>query len=137
MNQPITIKTHVQAPIEKIWEYWTEPEHIKQWNNASDDWCTPSAKNDLRVGGTFSVRMESKDGMNGFDFEGTYTSVEKHDKIAYIMSDGRKVHVVFTKQDDGYTITETFDPENENSLEMQKAGWQSILNNFKKYVENK
>ncbi len=134
MNQSITVETFIQAPIEKNWEYWTAPEHIQKWCAASDDWHAPHATNNLKVGGTFTTRMESKDGKQGFDFGGTYTTVEPHERIDYTMGDGRKVQVIFTKQDDGYKVTETFDPENENPLEIQRTGWQAILDNFKKYV---
>ncbi len=134
--EPITVKAHVNAPIEKIWECWTEPKHITKWNSASDDWHTPRATNDLIVGGKFNTRMESKDGTQGFDFIGVYTQIEPHKLIEYTMEDGRKVKIEFVKEEDGYTIIETFDPENENPLEMQRAGWQSILDGFKNYVES-
>lgn len=137
MRPQITVETSVDAPIEKIWRYWTEPEHIMRWNSASDDWHTPRAENDLSVGGTFNARMEAKDGSAGFDFEGTYTAVEENKKIEYVMDDGRRVSILFEKQDNGYRITETFDAEETNPLEMQRDGWQAILDNFKKYVEKK
>lgn len=134
----ITVQAHVAAPIEKVWEFWTEPEHITQWNFASNDWQCLSATNDLRVGGTFSSRMEAKDGSAGFDFGGTYTEVVPRARIFYVMSgaDERKVDVTFTVVDDGVLVTETFDAETENPVDMQRAGWQAILDNFKKYVEN-
>jgi uncharacterized protein YndB with AHSA1/START domain len=137
MRPQITVAVLINAPVEKIWKYWTEPEHIVQWCFASDDWCAPRAENDLRVDGTFKTRMEAKDGSGGFDFEGTYTAVEENKKIEYVMigADERKVSVRFEKQGDGYSVIETFDAEDENPLEMQKNGWQAILNNFKKYVE--
>ena len=134
MGKSITVETYIEAPIEKIWEYWTEPVHIQRWCHASDDWCAPRALNDLVVGGKFTTRMESTDGTIGFDFEGTYTDVKKNEKIEYVMADGRKVQIVFVKHDNGYKIIETFDPENENPPEMQQAGWQSILDNFKLYI---
>lgn len=132
----ITVETTVEAPIEKIWDHWTNPEHITKWNNASDDWHTPRATNDLKVGGKFTARMESRDGSNGFDFEGTYTSVEPDKKIEYHMTDGRKVKIDFAKEDDKYKVIESFEAENEFPLEMQRGGWQSILDNFKKYTES-
>ncbi len=137
MKPQITVEVLVHAPIEKIWQYWTEPKYISRWNFASDDWCSPRAENDLRVGGKFKSRMEAKDGSAGFDFEGTYTSVEENEKIEYVMigDDARKVSIEFVKQESGYKVIETFDAEEENSLEMQKNGWQGILDNFKKYVE--
>ncbi len=132
---PITIETTVHAPIDKVWAYWTKPEHITQWNAASDDWHTPRAENDLREGGTFSSRMEARDGSMGFDFGGTYTTVIEQKEIAYTMGDNRKVRVTFDGHGDHTHVTETFDPESENPAEMQRAGWQSILDNFKKYTE--
>jgi uncharacterized protein YndB with AHSA1/START domain len=132
----ITIESTVEAPIDKVWQYWNEPEHITQWNTASDDWHSPTATVDLREGGTFTARMEAKDGSVGFDFGGTYTAVVPHQKIAYEMSDGRKVSVIFEDQDGKTRIVETFDAETENSADMQRAGWQSILDNFKKYTES-
>lgn len=134
MNSPITVETHINAPIEKIWQYWNEPEHIKNWCFASDDWCAPHATNDIWTGGTFTTRMESKDGKIGFDFGGTYTNVVQFETIEYSMSDGRKVKIDFIKEGDGYKVLETFDPESENPIEMQRGGWQAILDNFKKYV---
>ena len=131
----ITIQAVVNAPIEKVWEYWSAPLHITKWNAASADWHTPWAKNDLRAGGTFVSRMESRDGKMGFDFGGTYDDVKKHELIAYTMGDGRKAKVTFTKNRKETKIVETFDAESTNSVELQKNGWQSILNNFKKYVE--
>ncbi len=131
----ITVETTVNAPLQKVWECWTEPKHITQWNAASDDWHAPKATNDLREGGTFTCRMEAKDGSAGFDFGGTYTKVTEHKHIAYTMGDTRKVTVEFDDHG-GYThITETFEAESENSPEMQRQGWQSILDNFKKYAE--
>jgi len=133
----ITVETTVNAPIEKVWEYWNNPEHIKYWAFASDDWEAPSAENDLKTGGKFKTRMQSKtDKTQGFDFGGTYTNVEERKVIEYTMDDGRKVSIHFDTADDGQTkITESFDPESENSEEMQRSGWQAILNNFKKYTE--
>jgi uncharacterized protein YndB with AHSA1/START domain len=135
-STPITVETTVDAPIDAVWACWTEPEHIMQWNSASDDWHTPSATNDLREGGTFTSRMEAKDGSVGFDFGGTYTKVMEYKQIDYTMDDGRKVSVTFDGHGGHTHITETFDPESENSVEMQRAGWQSILDNFKKHAES-
>lgn len=131
----ITVKTAVAAPVEKVWDYWTSPKHIKKWNNASEDWHTTRAENDLRPGGKFVSRMEAKDGSAGFDFSGTYDHIRKHEYIAYTMDDGRKVSIQFTNDGNETQITETFDPEQQNSREIQKDGWQAIINNFKKYVE--
>lgn len=132
---PITIEALINAPLAKVWAYWTEPAHIMKWNAASEDWHTPSATNDLRTGGTFTARMEAKDGSVGFDFGGTYTDVVPNQRIAYSMSDGRKVEVLFSEENGQTKVVETFDPETENPEDFQRAGWQSILNNFKKYVE--
>lgn len=131
----ITVSSTIQAPVEKVWECWTDPKHIMQWNNASDDWFTPSAFNDLRVGGTFVSRMESTDGKYGFDFGGEYTQVEHNRLISYVLGDGRKVSTSFEPKGNETIVTTNFDAEETNSLEMQQGGWQSILNNFKQYVE--
>lgn len=131
----VTISTTIQAPVEKVWEFWTEPAHIKKWNTASDDWHTPIAENDLRVGGKFLSRMEAKDGSFGFDFGGIYDEVKTHEVISYTLGDGRKVHITFKGQDNETEVIETFDPETENPVEFQKQGWQAILDNFKKYAE--
>lgn len=132
----ITVQTLVNAPIEKAWKNWTIPEHITKWNNASDDWHTPSATNDLRVGGKFTSRMEAKDGSMGFDFWGVYDDIKNNELIAYTMGDGRKAKIVFTNEGDATKITETFEAESENSVELQRGGWQAILDNFKKYTES-
>lgn len=136
VKENITIEAHVNAPIEKIWEFWTKPEHITKWNNASDDWHTTRAENDLRIGGKFLSRMEAKDGSFGFDFEGIYDDVTTNQKISYTLLDDRKVDITFLQTENGVKITETFEAETENTLELQKFGWQAILNNFKNYVEN-
>ncbi|SDB28210.1 Uncharacterized conserved protein YndB, AHSA1/START domain [Flavobacteriaceae bacterium MAR_2010_188] len=136
MKNPITIETKVQADIDKVWKYWTEPKHIEKWNNASDDWHTVSVENDVKEEGEFKYRMEAKDGTMGFDFGGTYSAVKKNDLLEYALHDGRKVKIEFLKDADRVKIVETFEPESENSVEMQKQGWQAILANFKKYVED-
>jgi uncharacterized protein YndB with AHSA1/START domain len=137
MNK-VKIEATVSADINKVWKYWTEPEHIKKWNFASEDWHCPSAENDLRVGGKFSSRMEAKDGSFGFDFGGIYDEVIDYEKIAFTMGDGRQAITIFEQLGDVKTkITTTFDAENQNPIEMQKNGWQAILNNFKKHVEEK
>jgi uncharacterized protein YndB with AHSA1/START domain len=135
-NQKIVVETIINAPISKVWENWTEPKHITQWNNASDDWHTPHAENDLRVGGKFLSRMEAKDGSFGFDFEGVYSEIIPFKKIRYGLEDGREVETIFAENGETTKIITTFDAENENPIEMQKGGWQAILNNFKKYVES-
>lgn len=136
-KQNITVETIINASIEKVWQCWTLPEHITQWNNASDDWHTPFAENDLRTGGKFLSRMEAKDGSFGFDFGGVYTQVIPHQLIAYEMGDGRKVEINFSITGNETKVVETFEAETENSIELQRGGWQAILNNFKKYVESK
>ena len=134
-TQKITISTHVARPIDKVWRYWNEAEHIINWNAASDDWHCPHAETDLRVGGRMLARMAARDGSASFDFVGTYTSVEPPARVAFTMSDGRTCEVLFSADANGTKVVETFDPENENPLEMQRGGWQSILDNFKKYAE--
>ena len=131
----ITVETTVAAPLEEVWRAWTTPEDIKQWNAASEDWHTTESSVDLREGGTFRSRMEAKDGSMGFDFEGTYTRVVPRKSISYRMSDGREVDVEFTEQADGVLVRETFDPETENSPELQRAGWQAIMDSFRRHVE--
>jgi uncharacterized protein YndB with AHSA1/START domain len=131
----ITIETVVSAPINKVWDAWNTPADITKWNSAQDDWHTTNAAVDLREGGKFSSRMEAKDGSQGFDFEGTYTRVEPRKRIEYRMTDDREVAVEFVERADGVLVKETFDTENENSAEMQRAGWQAILDNFARHVE--
>lgn len=137
MNKnPITVQTIVNAPLAKVWEYWNAPEHITQWAFASDDWEAPAATNDLRVGGKLVVTMAAKDKSASFDLVGAYTAVNEHTLIEFDMEDGRHVKVEFVEVPEGVKVVETFDPEDENSEEMQRAGWQAILDNFKKHVEN-
>lgn len=133
----ITVQSTIQADTQKVWDFYTQPEHIIGWNFASDDWHCPRATNDLRVGGKFSARMEAKDGSYGFDFNTLYDEVEVHEKIAYTMEDGRKAAITFSGENGATLVTVTFDAENQNDLEMQRSGWQAILDNFKKYVELK
>lgn len=131
----ITVEATVNAPVEKVWKFWSSPEHITKWNNASDDWHTPYAENDLRVGGKFTSRMEAKDGSFGFDFWGVYDVVVTNERIEYTLGDDRKVKIVFTNMGNATQVIESFEAENENSIEMQKDGWQAILDNFRKYTE--
>ena len=135
MQEKITVSTRIKAPVKKVWAYWTQPEHITKWTFASDDWHAPHAKNDVRIDGVFCTRMEAKDGSEGFDFNGVYAEDIKEEKISYSMEDGRQVTVMFSEEGDEVIVTETFESETENPLEMQQAGWQAILENFKKYVE--
>jgi len=136
-NKTITVETSVKAPLEKVWSYWTEPLHITKWYFASDDWHAPKAENDLKVDGKFKTTMAAKDGSAGFDFEGIYTKILKYETIEYVLGDGRRVNVSFSVQGTKTKVVESFNPENENPYEMQKGGWQSILDNFRKYVESK
>lgn len=131
----ITVTAKVNVTIDTVWDSWTNPAHIVNWNNASDDWHTPKASNDLRKDGRFTFTMAAKDGSFSFDFGGTYTSVEPKQKISYIMDDGRVANVWFEQEGNAVKITEEFQAENIHSPEMQEAGWQAILNNFKKYTE--
>ncbi len=131
----IIIETAVNAAIEKVWNCFTQPQHIMQWNNASPDWHTPNATNDLQVGGKFNYRMEAKDGSFGFDFNGTYTAIELHKKIEYTIEGGRKVSVDFSEDNNAVKIMETFEAEEENTYDLQEMGWQAILNNFKTYTQ--
>lgn len=135
-GESVTVESTVPVSPELAWAYWTEPRHITQWNQASDDWHTPWAENDLRVGGKFSSRMESKDGKYGFDFGGVYDAVEPFRLIAYTLGDGRRVSVIFEAVKSGTKVAETFEAESENSVERQRSGWQAILDSYKRYVEN-
>jgi uncharacterized protein YndB with AHSA1/START domain len=136
MTQPITVQATVNAPVKKVWESWTEPKHITKWCFAADDWHAPKAENDLRTGGKFSTTMAAKDGSVSFDFGGIYSNVKPNSVIEYAIEDGRKVKIVFEAVGDKTRVTETFEPESENSVELQRSGWQSILDNFKKYTES-
>jgi uncharacterized protein YndB with AHSA1/START domain len=133
----LTVETTVNAPIQKVWDYWTKPEHITKWNAASDDWHTPWAENELKIGGKFKARMEARDGSFGFDFEGTYNDVQDQKYLEYTIADGRKVQVSFSSQAEATKVVETFEAEDTHSIEMQKEGWQAIMNNFMKYAESK
>jgi len=131
----ITVSALIKASIEKVWLYYTSPNHIVKWNFSSEDWICPSAENDVTVGSTFKIRMEAKDGSRGFDFTGKYTAVIKNKLINYVMSDGRKVNVRFIPEKEKVKLEITFEAENTYSLEHQRSGWQAILNRFKEYVE--
>jgi len=131
----VTIEATINAPVEKVWACWTAPQHIVNWCSASQDWHVPKAENDVRPGGKFLTRMEAKDGSMGFDFGGVYDDVIENELIQYTMGDSRRVKVVFTGNGHQTKLIETFDAESENPVEMQRAGWQSILDNFKKYTE--
>jgi uncharacterized protein YndB with AHSA1/START domain len=132
----INIETTINVPVSKAWQYFNAPEHVTNWNHASDDWHSPSGENDLRPGGSFKYRMEAKDGSFGFDFGGIYDAVEENSHIHYTMGDGREVDIIFESLGDHKTrVIESFEAEKQNPVDMQKAGWQSILDNFGKYAE--
>lgn len=134
-TKKIIVTATVGANTAKVWDAWTDPQHITKWNFASDDWCCPTAENDLRPGGKYKARMEAKDGSWGFDFEAIYDEVIDQQKISYTMPDGRQATTIFEDADGTTKVTTTFDAETENSEEMQKAGWQAIIDNFRKYTE--
>lgn len=131
----ITINTVIVADIQKVWDYYNSPEHITKWNHASDDWHCPKAENDMKIGGTYLARMEAKDGSFGFDFKAIYDEIIPMAKVAYTLEDERKVVTTFEKQGKQTKVTTVFDAEGMNPIDMQKAGWQAILNNFKRYTE--
>ncbi len=131
----ITVQAVVRKPVDQVWKAWTEPEQIKQWNAASEDWHTPFAQNDLRKGGSFLSRMEAKDGSFGFDFGGVYDEVVINERIEYTLGDGRKVRITFIDNGNATQVIEDFEAESENSIELQQQGWQSIMDNFKRYAE--
>ena len=135
MASKITVTAIINAPIEKVWDNWTKPEHITKWNFAMEDWQCPKAENDLSVGGKYYARMEAKDGSFGFDFEAIYDVVKEHQELTYTMTDGRKASTIFESNGIETNVTVTFDAESANHVEMQQQGWQQILNNFKKYSE--
>lgn len=132
----ITVNTTIKSKtIAQVWDYFTNPKHVINWNFASDDWHCPKAENQLEVGKSFTYTMAAKNGEMSFDFSGTYTEIEEHSKISYVLEDDRKIVVTFKETEDGIEVVEQFDPETENSEELQQAGWQMILDNFKKYTE--
>lgn len=131
----VTVSGIINAPVEKVWKLWTDPKHIIHWCTGSNDWHTPKAENDLRVGGKFMSRMEPKAGGEGFDFTGKYTKVELYNSIDYTIDDGRKVHIIFESAGKKTRVIESFETETMNPVEMQRNGWQFIMDNFVKYVE--
>ncbi len=137
MAEPIVIQATVRASLDKVWKYWNSAEDIPFWAFASDDWGAESKTNDIVVGGRFVTRMYSKNSGQGFDFSGAYDEVVPNHVLAYTLDDGRKVRVEFTETADGVEIVQSFEPESENDLEFQRAGWQAFLDNFKKYAEIK
>jgi uncharacterized protein YndB with AHSA1/START domain len=135
-SEAITVETTVNAPVKTVWEKWTNPQDIMQWNSASPDWHTPKADNDLRVGGKFNSTMAAKDGSFSFDFWGIYTNIEEYKTIEYTLGDDRKVKITFSEEGGQTKVVETFEPESENTKELQQGGWQAIIDSFKKYVES-
>ncbi len=133
--QVITVEATVSAPVDKVWDNYNNPDHVTKWNFAADDWQCPWAKSDFRVGGEFTSRMEAKDGSFGFEFGATYTEIETNKRISYVMADGRKCTVSFLPIGNTTHVVVVFDAESQNPVELQKGGWQAILNNFKKYSE--
>lgn len=131
----ITITAHVNKPVAHVWRIWTEPDHILRWNAASDDWHCPEAINDLRAGGAFNYTMAARDGSFSFGFAGVYDEVQPHKRIAYTMSDGRTCEILFAEKDGGTEVIESFDAESQNPVELQRAGWQAILDRFKIHAE--
>ena len=131
----IIVEMPINVPVEQLWEFYTGPEHIMEWNHASDDWHSPHAENDVRVNGEFDFRMEARDGSEGFDFKGYYTEVVPHERLAYVMEDGRRATVEFIPIGNSTHMKITFEPEQQNTMDLQKEGWQAILENFKKYAE--
>jgi uncharacterized protein YndB with AHSA1/START domain len=134
--QRITVAAEINAPLQKVWNAWSNPEAIKQWNQASADWHTTEAENDLSEGGQFCFHMAAKDGSAGFDLKGTYVAVDELEYIEYELEDGRQVGISFNEEDGITSITETFEAENQNPASLQQEGWQSILNSFKQFVES-
>lgn len=132
----ITVNSTIKASVDKVWNFWNSPEHITKWCSASPDWHTPYSENDLREGGKFKSTMAAKDGSMSFDFEGEYTLVKTNEAIEYVMGDGRKVEISFTETPNGVEVIESFDPETQNPEEMQRGGWQAILDSFKNYTES-
>ena len=132
----ITVSTVINnKTVAQVWDYFTNPKHVVNWNHASDDWHCPKAENNLEVGKSFTYTMAAKNGEMSFDFSGIYTEIEAFSKISYVLADERKIFVTFKETENGIEVVEKFDPENENSEELQQTGWQMILNNFKKYIE--
>lgn len=134
-NEMIHTEITVHVPVEKAWKFWTQPEHVMKWNFASKDWHCPQATNDLRVGGAFNYRMEAKDKSMGFDFLGIYDKIEEYAQINYTLGDGRVVHIQFISDGEETHILQNFEAEKENPIDMQKFGWQAIMNHYKEYIE--
>ncbi len=136
MKQLVTVQIDVSATIQKAWDFLTDPQHIIQWNFASTEWECPSASHELKVGGALNYKMAAKDGTMGFDYKGTFTEIKPKELLEYTLDDGRKVSIRFREDNEMTSITESFEVEDENTLEMQRQGWQAILENFKTYIES-
>jgi uncharacterized protein YndB with AHSA1/START domain len=134
-TQAVTISTEISAPVARVWRAFTTPADITRWNFANDDWCCPSAEVDLRVGGAYRARMEAKDKSFGFDFEGVYEEVDPEKALTLLMSDGRRARTTFEAVGERTKVTTVFDAEEQNSVELQRNGWQAILDNFKHHAE--
>lgn len=134
-NQQITVQVNVAVGIDKVWDYWTNPDHVVNWNFAISDWYCPKAENNLQKGGSFRYTMAARDGSVSFDFAGVYNEVDLNKRLDYTLDDGRKVAVLFENDGNYTTITEIFEAEEINTVELQQGGWQAILNNFKAYAE--
>ncbi len=135
-RKSVTVQTTIQASLDVVWKSWLEPRHVEKWNAASDDWHTPKAINDVREGGHFVYTMAAKDGSVSFDFSGKFEEIIEHKKIVTLLDDDRRVWVSFEQSENGVHLQETFEIEDENSEELQRMGWQAILDNFKKYTES-
>lgn len=131
----VTVENTINKKTELVWEYWTSPEHIMQWNFATPEWHCPKAEHDLSVGGKLCYNMAAKDGSIAFDYMATFTAIDPNQLLEYVLNDGRKVSIQFTDKGDTTLVTQTFEIEDENSIELQRKGWQAILNNFKKHAE--
>ena len=132
--EPLIVNATINSPIEKVWDFFTKAEHIVHWNFAHESWHCPRAENNPVVGGAYFSRMEAKDGSFGFDFKAVYDEVIPNEKLVYTLEDGRKVTTSFEKTGNNTNVTTVFEAENQNPVDLQKAGWQAILNNFKSYV---
>ncbi len=135
-RKSVTVQTTIQASLDVVWNSWLEPRHVEKWNAASDDWHTPKAINDVREGGRFVYTMAAKDGSVSFDFSGKFEEIIEHKKIVTLLDDDRRVWVSFEQSEHGVHLQETFEIEDQNSEELQRMGWQAILDNFKKYTES-
>lgn len=135
MENSIKVEVIVDAAVEEAWNHYLNPESVKGWNFASDDWCCPVAENEVKEGGRFVYRMEAKDGSFGFDFSGTFVTIQTNMALEILLDDNRKVRLSFEAKGTKTRVTEVFEAENQNPVELQQQGWQAILNNYKRFVE--